>query len=297
MPSIVRRLILILGLLITTISIGHADTACTPVTGQMEIDGGTLHYDTAGTGPAVLLLHGLFAQKEQWREWLCLLAAAGHRAIAPDLPGYGQSGGFAIADYGLKRQVELLRRLTLTLDIDRLDLAGNSMGGTIAVLYAEAHPEQVRSLAFIGAPFGIVDWGPDVAAAIRAGINPFIPVDDAELDLELALLFVDPPVLPAEIKQRLVTDYVARNRHYQQIWNVVGLYGRTLADRDIVSDKRTLVLWGRQDRVFPVAGLEGLSSRLPNGHLVPLPDAGHLPHFDNTSEIFTIYLKFLSLNE
>lgn len=64
-------------------------------THEVALDGGVLYYNRAGEGPLVVLLHGLFAQKEQWDALLCLLSAAGYTAIAPDLPGYGKKHRFS----------------------------------------------------------------------------------------------------------------------------------------------------------------------------------------------------------
>ena len=74
----------------------------------VNIGAGEIHYDRAGIGPPVILLHGLFAEKEQWRNVLCSLAAAGFDAIALDLPGFGKSNDYPVTIYDLNRQVELL---------------------------------------------------------------------------------------------------------------------------------------------------------------------------------------------
>ena len=181
-----------------------ADPGCEIATHEAHVGGGTLYYNTAGQGRRVLLLHGLFAQKEQWHGMLCLLAAAGYAGIAPDLPGYGKSHGFAVQDYALERQVALLHQLMASIRIEAFDLAGNSMGGTIAALYARQYPRQVRTLAFIGSPLGIVGWNQPVKEAIYQGINPFIPVDMQQVNLELDLLFVKPPSLAEAAKETAV---------------------------------------------------------------------------------------------
>ena len=118
---------------------------CEIATRQVALDGGVLYYNQAGQGAPVLLLHGLFAQKEQWNAMLCLMAAAGYAAIAPDLPGYGKSTDFPLADYRLDHQVERLRQFMEILGIATFDIAGSSMGGAIAALYVERYPRQLRS--------------------------------------------------------------------------------------------------------------------------------------------------------
>lgn len=265
---------------------------CTIATQEADVDGGVIHYRKAGAGSPVLLLHGLFAQKEQWDAVLCLLSASGHTAIAPDLPGYGQSVGFPLADYQLENQVVLLHQFMSKLGITRFDLAGNSMGGAIAALYVQAHPRQVRSLAFIGSPLGIVGWGNGVKEAIFRGVNPFIPTDIPQLDTEMSLLFISPPAIPESIKASLVKEYDERNRHYQQVWNIVNLYARSLYGHP-TSGVPTLIIWGQDDRVFAVEGADRLSKLFSRVKLVKMPKAGHLLQLENPDETAAIYLRFI----
>ena len=296
MHIICRTLFLIALLFSGLLSQAYADprspTSCTIASNAITLDGGTLYYSAAGNGPQVLLLHGLFAQKEQWNEMLCRLAAAGYTALAPDLPGYGKSVDFPLGDYALEQQVLRLRQFLDALGTARIDLAGNSMGGAIAALYAQRYPQQVRTLAFIGSPLGATDWSLQVKEAIYQGINPFIPIDHAQLDLELRLLFVSPPNVPDTVKDALIRDYVERNRHYQQVWDIVNLYDTLLAV-PLRLRLPTLILWGQKDAIFAVQGAERLRARLPRSTLVRLPNAGHLPHLENPEETATVYLGFL----
>jgi pimeloyl-ACP methyl ester carboxylesterase len=240
----------------------------------------------------VLLLHGLFADKEQWSPLMCLLAAAGYAAIAPDLPGYGKSSGFRIRDYRLENQVDLLHQFVDSIGVDVVDIAGNSMGGAIATLYTRAYPRKVRTLAFLGAPLGIIDWNQPLKEAIFQGINPFIPIDVAQLDLELSLLFVRPPELSAQIKEAAVKDYVERNRHFQQVWDIVNLYDGVLGERMIVRSP-TLIIWGEQDRIYSVDGVARLRERMHRASVAKLPNAGHLLHLENADDVAPIYVRFL----
>lgn len=273
---------------------GGARTAvsCSIESGTVEIGGGNLAYHAAGSGPVVLLLHGLFAQKEQWDAFLCRLAADGRRGIAPDLPGYGASQGFALADYRLEAQADLLHRLAVALRIETLDLAGNSMGGTIAAIYAVRHPDGVRSLALIGPPLGATDWAAGVETAIIDGINPFIPLDAEQFALELKLLFAHPPTVPQATAAAAVADYVARNRHYRQVWDIVNLYDRALVEIRVPAVP-TLVIWGEEDGIFAIADAPRVQEHLPGSRLVVLPDTGHLPMLENPSETAARYLEFL----
>ena len=246
----------------------------------------------AGNGPDVVLLHGLFAQKEQWDAVLCALADAGFRVSAPDLPGYAQSRGFGIDVYALERQADLLDELMRRRGVARFHLAGNSMGGAIAAIYAQRHAGQVRSLAFIGGPQGIVDWGGPVKAAIRAGVNPFIPANVREFDHELGLLLMRPPALPDDVKQAAVDAYAADAHRMRQIWDIINLYGSVL-QRLPRQRVPTLIVWGDHDNVFPVDGARALAVHYPNSRRVILDDAGHLPMLDAPQRTAAVYSDFL----
>ncbi len=269
-----------------------APPACQIAAGTVTLDDGVVHYSRAGQGPAVLLLHGLFAQKEQWHDLLCALASAGFEAVAPDLPGFGASTDFPVTDYDLVRQAELLHAFVGTLGLADIALAANSMGGTIAALYVERHPQAVRRLAFIGPPLGVVDWAPGVQQAIQNGVNPFIPIDRDQFDLELRLLFAVPPAVPDPVRDAMIKDYVARNRHYQQVWDIVNLYDRALDPPPHVT-LPVLILWGEADGVYAVAGAKTLHQRLPGSTLITLPGDAHLPMLERPSETATALIPFL----
>ncbi len=297
MRSAARYLFGLVLLIIGLTGYGYADSSgtvqnCAISTHEVVLEGGVLYYNRAGQGPPVVLLHGLFAQKEQWSAMLCLLSAAGYTAIAPDLPGFGKSTDFPLADYRLEQQAERLRQWLDVLGIQSIELAGSSMGGTIAALYVQRYPQSVRTLAFIGSPLGVTDWSPAVKAAIYQGINPFIPVNVAELDLEMRLLFVNPPVIPDTVKDALIKDYVERNRHYQQVWNIVNLYDNALDRRQRIRVP-ALILWGENDQIFSVDGAEQLRARIPRSQLVRWPNTGHLPLLENAVETSALYVRFL----
>ena len=265
---------------------------CPLVTKNATVDGGVISYLQGGTGQKILLLHGLFAQKEQWTEVGCALAIKGFEVIAPDLPGYGASNGYPISVYPLESQVGVLHQFMKQMDDAPIHIAGSSMGGEIAALYANEYPQQIRSLAFIGAPMGIIAWSSQVREAIFQGINPFIPMNEQQLDLEMRLLFFQPPVISAEIKSQLPKEYVENNRHYQQVWDIVNFYGNSL-NQISKQSVNTLIIWGEQDGIFNISGLPILKKQFPHSQSYALTDAAHLLMLEKPKEIVDIYLNFL----
>lgn len=265
---------------------------CPLVTKNATVDGGVISYLQGGTGQKILLLHGLFAQKEQWTEVGCALAIKGFEVIAPDLPGYGASNGYPISVYPLESQVGVLHQFMKQMDDAPIHIAGSSMGGEIAALYANEYPQQIRSLAFIGAPMGIIAWSGQVREAIFQGINPFIPINQQQLDLEMRLLFFQPPVISAEIKSQLLKEYVGNNRHYQQVWDIVNFYGNSL-NQISKQSVNTLIIWGEQDGIFNISGIPILKKQFPHSQSYALADAAHLLMLEKPKEIVDIYSNFL----
>lgn len=266
--------------------------ACNPDAAQASLPGGTVHYLQVGSGPRVVLLHGLFAQKEQWIPLMCLIATAGHEVIAPDLPGFGQSVGFPRSVYRLENQVDLLHALLTARGIQDFDLAGNSMGGAIAGLYQRKFPTEVRTLAFIGAPLGVVDWGSRLATALAQGVNPFIPVTAEQFSLELSLLFYKPPSVPADVVESLVNGYKANHEHYLDVWNTIVGYPRVLVSAGVGS-VRALALWGEADGIYDVSGLASLVSLYPGIQAQRLARSGHLPMVEHPDDTARSYIEFL----
>ena len=266
---------------------------CDTVTQQVAVGQGHISYNLTGKGPAVLLLHGLFAQKEQWNEVACALSAAGYQAIAPDLPGYGLSNDYGLEVYPLETQVALLANFVRNIDVQPAHVAGNSMGGAIAALYAQAHPDTTRTLAFVGGTFGIGPWAHSVRAAIFSGINPFIPLTPTELDHELAMLLDRPPTLSAEVKATLLAPYQQNTGHYVQVWNIVNLYSQTLTNKK-PHQIPTLIMWGDADQVFDRSSSSLLAKRFPNSKSITLPNTGHLAMLDSPVLVSTTYIRFLA---
>lgn len=268
------------------------DGTCPIKTQSIAIDQGSISYMQGGSGQTVLLLHGLFGQKEQWTEMACALLKQGFNVIVPDLPGYGQSSAYPITIYQLESQVATLARFMKVVSDKPFHIAGNSMGGAIAALYVNQFSQEVKSLAFIGAPLGVISWSDQVGNAIFRGINPFIPIDNAQLDLEMELLFAKPPVISEEIKAQLITEYRSNNRHYQQVWDIVNFYGNALNQLP-KQTVRTFILWGERDGIFNVSGLKPLTKKFPHSQSHQLANSGHLVMLEQAMKITDLYASFL----
>jgi pimeloyl-ACP methyl ester carboxylesterase len=142
---------------------------------QFESAGLRLSYLDEGRGEPILLIHGFASNKEvNWLYpgWVKLLTEAGHRVIAIDNRGHGESqGSHNPDDYGAPTMAEDARRLLDHLDIARADVMGYSMGARISAFLTLNHPDRVRSAVFGGLGYGMITGVGDpepIAAALEA---------------------------------------------------------------------------------------------------------------------------------
>lgn len=141
----------------------------------------------------------------------------------------------------------------------------------------------------------MIGWANSVRNAIYQGINPFIPITTKQFDLEMRLLFVNPPKIPDSVKAEKVGDYITRNHHYQQVWDIINLYDDVLCQSSTVQAP-TLIIWGEDDRVFDIIGASKLQSCIPNSKLLKLPKSGHLLLVENAGAAASTYVDFLQSN-
>jgi pimeloyl-ACP methyl ester carboxylesterase len=255
--------------------------------------GHEIHYLAGGAGEPVILLHGIFAEKDHWVDFARHLAP-GLRVIVPDLPGFGESGRKDGESYDYGTQVRRLRELLDALGTARVHLAGSSMGGTIAALFAVQHPERVASVAFIGAPHGIRSPRPSAMdRLIDAGQAPLVVRTPEQFEAMLSLVFARRPFLPGPVL------HAARERAMAEADSDLRIWQRQVADRYLLDAhiarlaQPVLALWGGAEQVFDPTGAEALRAKLPGAHVQVLPGLGHLPMMEAPAATARAYNAFL----
>ncbi len=136
------------------------------------------------------------------------------------------------------------------------------MGGAIASLYASRYSGTSAQPRFHWLAAGRYRLDRRNAQRNFSGYQSFIPINVRQRDLELRLLFVTPPSISDAEKRDIVAMYVANNRHYVQVWNIVNLYDDVLWRRPIPK-LPTLIIWGIDDRIFGVNWRTAPSARGP----------------------------------
>jgi pimeloyl-ACP methyl ester carboxylesterase len=269
---------------------------------SVAVDGQRMAYLDQGQGPPVVLLHGFGGSMWQW-EYQQTELSAGHRVITLDLLGSGLSDKPDI-DYRPDRLVEFFRGFLDELHIEQASLVGNSMGAGLAIAFALTYPDRVDRIVLIsGLP-------PDVQSKLasplmKRAVETRVPTWLAELGNRLFGAGATEKVLKEIVfDDRLLTPAVLerskRNRRQP------GLLAPSMSLRDHLpqweSDfarrlpelsKPTLILWGDHDRLFPPKVAFEMQALIPHSTLHMIPNAGHIPQWEQPRLVNEYLLAFL----
>jgi pimeloyl-ACP methyl ester carboxylesterase len=246
-----------------------------------DIDGVRIHYQEKGTGPALVLIHGYTSSTYSWKEIFEPLAQNFH-VIAVDLKGFGFSGK-PDGDYTRRAQAVLVAHLLEHLHVEKAWLCGNSMGGEVALNVALANPERVAGLILIDSA------GVEVPG--RGTLTPGYLLIPWVGRLLIALSLTSDKLVRQGLEKsfyddsKVTPDRVAN--YYRPLQTrggqLAALRARAQWSRYPVEpnlDKinaPTLILWGEQDELIPLAAGRKLNSLIKNSRLVIFENCGHLP--------------------
>jgi len=244
----------------------------------VDVGGLPVHYRDEGDGPPLILLHGTGASLHTWDAWA--EALRGHfRVIRMDLPGFGLTGPNRDDDYRINAYVAFVDAFRGKLGLDSFALAGNSLGGQIAWSYAVAHPAQVRALVLLDPAGYRIDRPALVFRLARIpGISWLMTKLDPGPITEKTLrdCYGD----PRKVTRALVERYRKLALREGNRRAFVARVARRAEDRsaDIAKIRSpTLILWGAQDRLIPVAHAQRFVSAIPGASLIVYDGVGHVP--------------------
>jgi pimeloyl-ACP methyl ester carboxylesterase len=247
-----------------------------------------LPHDEIGAGPGVVLLHAGVADRRMWADLLPSIAAAGYRAIAVDLPGYGDA-----VDPGSAPHSAVLDTMD-ALNVERAALIGNSYGGAVALRVAAVAPDRVAALVLVSAPAPGVEPSADLEAAWEAEESA---LERGDLEGAVAAV-VDAWTLPdaPPILRDRIAEMQRRAFELQ-----AGAGDVTPADDPLEPDSSALltlnipalVAAGEFDIRDFQAGAEVLAQELRQARLVVIPRAGHLAPLEQPEFFRQLVLEYL----
>jgi pimeloyl-ACP methyl ester carboxylesterase len=260
----------------------------------------------AGTGPALLLIHGIGDNSTTWTTVHAKLAQR-FTVIAPDLLGHGQSDK-PRADYSVAAYANGMRDLMGVLDIERATVVGHSLGGGVAMQFAYQFPQLVERLILVGAG-GVTK---DVNIALRVASLPMGGEALALLRLPLVLpamqvagrvagtLFGKTGVgrdLPDVLRiLRDLPEPTASSAFTRTLRAVVDWRGQvvTMLDRCYLTESVPVqLIWGRQDVVIPAEHAYMAHAAMPGSQLEIFEQSGHFPFHDDPDRFVELVQRFI----
>jgi pimeloyl-ACP methyl ester carboxylesterase len=273
-----------------------------PAERTTEIEGLPVRYITGGSGPPLVFVHGVGTSAAEW-SWVLPALARDHLVYAIDLPGF--DGSASPPDYSLAFFARFLGAFLDTLRVERPTVIGNSFGGLVALHLALSDPERVSALVLS-----------DSAGLVRA-VNPVQAALSSPGGGELAMTWAKTPPGAAERAFRRGLLLFARPWQIPSKWledqyrlaQMPNFMEATLASlratvsvagqREVLVDQLprltmpALIVWGAEDRVFPLWQGKEAVARLQEGSLEVIPNCGHLPHVEQPQTFAAIVGRFL----
>jgi pimeloyl-ACP methyl ester carboxylesterase len=268
--------------------------------GSCVVHGSRVNYVEMGEGPAVVLVHGLSGCWQNWLESIPHLARR-HHVVAVDLPGFGESElpqeEISIPGYG-----RFVDAFLGAIGLERTALVGNSMGGFICAETAITHPSRVEKLVLVAAA-GLMRVGNRRLMALERAARLFHPATAAVLARR------DYLVKRPRLRRRVLYGIVRYPERIEPelVWEVASGAGKPgfldalnavmnydFRERLPEISVPTLIVWGRNDRIVPVAGAAEYERLIPGARRVIFEATGHLPMLERPARFNQLLEEFLA---
>jgi pimeloyl-ACP methyl ester carboxylesterase len=275
---------------------------------QVELHGHRVIYRMAGSGPPVVLIHGMVNSSRHW-ESVALDLAEDHTVIAPDLIGHGDSAT-PRGDYSLGAHAASIRDLLAVIGIDRATIVGHSLGGGVAMQFFYQFPQRTERLVLVSSG----GLGQEVSPMLRTAALP---------GASGALWLVAHPRLVAALEragERLgqrgsgkgvylqaiaralgpLGQPGSREAFLQTLRSVIDIWGQRVSARDrlhLLREMPTLIVWGERDNTIPLAHGRWAHEAAPGSRFETLPRAAHFPHLEDPEGLAAALRDFLDTTE
>jgi pimeloyl-ACP methyl ester carboxylesterase len=275
---------------------------------QVELHGHQVIYRTAGSGPPVVLIHGMVNSSRHWRE-VALGLAQEHMVIAPDLIGHGDSAT-PRGDYSLGAHAAAIRDLLTVIGVESATFVGHSLGGGVAMQFFWQFPQRVERLVLVSSG----GLGHQVSPLLRAAAMP-----GARAALRVA---ASAPVIagldhlaerfeerrrPSSVYLRAIARALvplerpgARTAFLETLRSVIDRHGQRVSALDrlyLLGPVPTMIVWGGRDRTIPVEHGRLAHDAIPNSRFELLPKAAHFPHLEDPAGLAAVLRDFLAGTE
>jgi pimeloyl-ACP methyl ester carboxylesterase len=272
---------------------------------EVDLHGHRAVYRVAGSGPTVVLIHGMINSSRHWQAVAEKLAGS-YRVVAPDLIGHGDSAT-PRGDYSLGAHAAGIRDLLTTIGIERATIVGHSLGGGVAMQFFYQFPQRTERLVLISSGGLGHEVSPLLRAAALPGASPLLrlaaqrPLVDA-IDRAGASLRARGNAKGVYVEAvaralRPLQEPGSRRAFLQTLRSVIDIHGQHVSARDrlyLLGDMPTLIIWGERDRTIPLQHGREAQAAIPRCRFEALPRAAHFPHLEDPEGLAATLADFLA---
>ena len=274
----------------------------------MFLHGHRVAYRSAGSGPAIVLVHGITSTSATWERVMPYLATR-FTVIAPDLLGHGQSAK-PRGDYSLGAYASGVRDLIVSLGHDSATFVGHSLGGGVVMQLAYQFPERCERLVLVDSG----GLGREVNVLLRAAT---LPLSEVVLPVLASTRLLDAGRTVSRLFGRLgiragtdvaelakghasLADAEARAAFVHTLRTIVDPGGQRVNASDrlyLAQNVPFMLVWGERDPIIPVEHGRTAHELVPSSRLEIFEHAGHFPHVDDPQRFLDVLLDFIDSTE
>ncbi|MHB1469119.1 MAG: alpha/beta fold hydrolase [Solirubrobacteraceae bacterium] len=275
---------------------------------QIELHGHRVIYHMVGSGPPVLLIHGMVNSSRHWRE-VALRLAERHTVIAPDLIGHGDSAT-PRGDYSLGAHAASIRDLLAVIGIERASVVGHSLGGGVAMQFFYQFPQRTERLVLISSG----GLGDEVSPLLRTAALPGVPallrvaahrrvlasLESAGRRLDAAGSGYGVQLKAIARALRPLEREGAREAFVHTLRSVIDIHGQRVSANDrlyLLDGFPTLIVWGARDRTIPPEHGRAAQQAAGGSRFELLSKAAHFPHLEDPEGLADLLLDFMASTE
>jgi pimeloyl-ACP methyl ester carboxylesterase len=272
---------------------------------EVELHGHRAVYRVAGSGPTVVLIHGMINSSRHWEDVAGRMSRS-YRVIAPDLIGHGDSAT-PRGDYSLGAHAATIRDLLTTIGVERATIVGHSLGGGVAMQFFYQFPQRTERLILISSgglghevsPLLRGAALPGSATLLRLAAQRRVIGAIAATGAGLRARGKSSGVYLQAVARALgpLSDPGSRRAFLETLRSVIDVQGQRVSARDrlyLLGDMPTLIVWGERDRTIPIAhGIEA-ERAIPNCRFETLPRAAHFPNLEDPEGLAAVLEDFLA---
>jgi pimeloyl-ACP methyl ester carboxylesterase len=273
----------------------------------LKVDGVNVHVKVRGEGEPIFLIHGSFSSLHTWEAWENELSPF-FMTISMDLPGHGLTGPDLQKRYGIEDYSKLVFGIADQLDLREFHVAGNSMGGGVALKMASDQPDRILTLNLIDSSGARPKTRTDSAQSKSYNSGAWIfKVAQNPIFNKLLLKCTPKFVFGLNLKQVFYDDSRITDEMLTRYYELLRMEGNRQATLDRLTTRKpyevdfeklnmpVLIMWGKHDAWIPLSNGESLAEAIPGSKLKVFEDAGHVPMEEIPTETASEYLSFLGI--